>query len=185
MLARLDACAGETWDRLSPVEIATEHRLQSFAPARLPDSLMASLEATLREVRFPNEEKIVPFPKLAQPAQDRGGRWWGAAAAVAITGALSALLIPTDHSNTQTISSTGKNPGIYQSPAREELIPAGFNRGLSEAVDEGVIWQQDSQPHRVLKVIYKDLITLKDSNGGTYQVEQPRVEYILVPAKTD
>ena len=30
-----------------------------------------------------------------------------------------------------------------------------------------------------------DLVTLKDAAGRTYQVEQPRVEYILVPAQTD
>jgi hypothetical protein len=28
-------------------------------------------------------------------------------------------------------------------------------------------------------------VTLKDPSGRTYQVEQPRVEYIFVPAKTD
>jgi hypothetical protein len=70
-------------------------------------------------------------------------------------------------------------------PASGELIPAGFNSGLSEAVDQGVIWQPDQQPHRVLKVVYKDCVTLKDANGGTYQVERPRVEYILVPADTN
>jgi hypothetical protein len=34
-------------------------------------------------------------------------------------------------------------------------------------------------------VVYKDLVTLKDASGRTVQVEQPRVEYMLVPAKTD
>jgi hypothetical protein len=29
------------------------------------------------------------------------------------------------------------------------------------------------------------MVTLKDANGRTVQVEQPRVEYMLVPAKTD
>ncbi|MCX6866861.1 MAG: hypothetical protein NTV46_11725, partial [Verrucomicrobia bacterium] len=65
------------------------------------------------------------------------------------------------------------------------LIPAGITRGLSEARDEGVIWQANDQPHRVLKIIYMDRVTLKDTTGQTYQVDQPRVEYILVPAKTD
>jgi hypothetical protein len=65
------------------------------------------------------------------------------------------------------------------------LVPAGFDRGLSEASDEGVVWQSANRPHRVLKVVYQERVTLKDSAGRTYQVEQPRVEYILVPAKTD
>ena len=40
------------------------------------------------------------------------------------------------------------------------------------------VWQADDDTVRILR-------TLKDANGATYQVEQPRVEYILVPAKTD
>jgi hypothetical protein len=70
-------------------------------------------------------------------------------------------------------------------PATGELIPASFKRGLSETRDEGVIWQTNEQPHRVLKVVYVDRATLKDAQGRTYQVEQPRVEYLLVPAQTD
>ena len=65
------------------------------------------------------------------------------------------------------------------------LVPAGFNRGLSEASDEGVVWQANDQPHRVVKVVYIDKVTMKDGNGRTYQMERPRVEYILVPAKID
>jgi hypothetical protein len=37
----------------------------------------------------------------------------------------------------------------------------------------------------VLKFTYQDCATLRDDKGRTYQVEQPRVEYLLVPAKTD
>jgi hypothetical protein len=65
------------------------------------------------------------------------------------------------------------------------LIPASFKRGLSEASDQGVIWQQDNQPHRVVKVVYQDRVTLRDASGATYQVEQPRVEYILLPTRID
>jgi hypothetical protein len=69
--------------------------------------------------------------------------------------------------------------------ANGNFVPAGFNRGLSEVHDEGVVWKSNSQPHSVVRVVYKDLVTLKDANGRTVQVEQPRVEYMLVPAKTD
>jgi hypothetical protein len=34
-------------------------------------------------------------------------------------------------------------------------------------------------------MIYKEQVTLKDANGRVYQMEQPRVEYILVPTKND
>ena len=47
------------------------------------------------------------------------------------------------------------------------------------------MWQTDTQPKSVVRVIYKDKMTLKDDRGRTFQVEQPRVEYLLVPARTD
>jgi hypothetical protein len=37
----------------------------------------------------------------------------------------------------------------------------------------------------VVRVVYKDHVTLRDASGRTMEVEQPRVEYMLVPDKTD
>ena len=48
-----------------------------------------------------------------------------------------------------------------------------------------MIVQENQLPHRLLKVVYMDRVTLKDADGRTYQVEQPRIEYILVPATAD
>ena len=185
LLDRLDACADGTWAELDPVEIHYEKRLLSVTPAKLPPALMASLEATLRDTPFSNNQIIVPFPqgKAAAPHKHRG--WWGAAAAVALTGAVTALLVPMNQDTGKTAEAPPNRSHAPTSITGGELVPAGFNRGLSEASDQGVIWQSNKQPHRVLRVVYKDRVTLKDAAGRTYQVEQPRVEYILVPAKTD
>ena len=43
-----------------------------------------------------------------------------------------------------------------------------------------MIWQSNQQPHRVLKVVYQDRVTYRDPSGKTYQVEQPRVEPLLL-----
>ena len=186
LLDRLDACAGGTWTELDPAEIAFEKQLRAIAPAKLPASLAASLEATLSGVGFPQVEKIVPFPRrdAAQPRRNRG--WWSAAAVVALTGAISALLVPTNNNKGNTVAAPSINSAPIPSAGRpDRLIPAGFKSGVSEASDEGVIWQNNNRAHRVLKVVYTDLVTLKNANGTTYQVEQPRVEYILVPAHAD
>lgn len=186
LLDRLDACTEGAWTKLTPEETCLEAQLQAIAPAKLPPALMASLESALREVPFPKDETIVRFP-LQKPAAIRKHRgWWGAAAAVALTGAVTALLIPTKPKTGNIADTPPANTVITPAPANGgELIPAGINRGLSEASDEGFIWQSNQQPHRVLKFVYKDKGTFKDAYGRTYQVERPRVEYILVPAKTD
>lgn len=65
------------------------------------------------------------------------------------------------------------------------LVPAGFDRGVSQVKDEGLVWKNDTQPHSLMRVEYVDKITLKDRDGRTYQMEQPGFRYMLVPAKTD
>ena len=185
LLARLDACAADHWTALTPAETTFERHLQGIPPAALPASLMASLESTLGAVPFPGEKNIVRFPKhgTAAPASNRN--WWGAAAAVALIGAATALLIPQQATPSAPPSAKLENHETKPADSIPQLIPAGFKRGLSEARDEGVIWQSNDRPHRVLKVVYQEEVTLKDGNGRTYQVQQPRVEYILVPAKND
>ncbi len=184
LLDRLDACADASWTELSPAEVRQEQQLRAFTPAQLSPALMASLEATLREVPFSQAETIIGFPVKKSTTQPSRRSWWGAAA-VALTGAITALLVPVNPSPRQVAGNSPETPIIPVSPSRSELIPAGFNRGLSEASDEGVIWQSNQPPHRVLKMIYKEQVTLKDANGKVYQMEQPRVEYILVPTKND
>lgn len=185
LLDRLDACADASWAKLSPAEVRQEQQLRAITPAQLSPALMASLEAILREVPFSQAETIIGFPVKKSTTQPSRRSWWGAAAAVALTGAITALLVPVNPSPREVAGTSPGNSIIPVSPSPSELIPASFNRGLSEASDEGVIWQSNQPPHRVLKMIYKEQVTLKDANGKIYQMEQPRVEYILVPTKND
>jgi hypothetical protein len=187
LLERLDACTEETWTMPTPDEIRMEEKLRAVAPAALSPALMSSLESLAGGVPFPQDDTIVRFPTprtATAPRRQRG--WWGAAAAVALTGAVTALLIPAGKVS-QSISETTPREVRPDSAVRPggKLIPATFNRGLSEASDQGVIWHSDEQPHRVLKFVYKDRATARDPEGHIYQIERPHVEYILVPAKTD
>jgi len=185
LLARLEACADGSWTALDPVELEFEQRLRGMAPARMPESLMRSLESSVAGVPFTKDPpKIVRFPDRDVQPQRAPRSWWSAAAAVALLGGLAGMLVPAAKPGKEAVAASGSATSIRSAPAAP-LIPAGFNRGLKEASDEGVIWQSSQRPHRVLKVVYQDRVTLKDASGKTYQVEQPRVEYILVPAKTD
>ncbi|RYZ48518.1 MAG: hypothetical protein EOP49_18505 [Sphingobacteriales bacterium] len=76
------------------------------------------------------------------------------------------------------------SPAI-SSAASSNLVPASFNRGVSEVHDEGVVYNSGNKPHSVVRVVYTDRVTLKHPDGRTYQVEQPKVKYVLVPAHTD
>ncbi len=185
-ITRLEASAEGTWVELSNQERSFENFLRGTSPAKLEPSFLADLEAIVRNVPFITDEKIVPFPNAAATPTRRSRPMWGAAAAVALIGAATALMMPAGKSPESTprrLAATASAP--IKSPAHGNFVPAGFNRGLSEVRDEGVVWKSNSQPHSVVRVVYKDLVTLKDASGRTVQVEQPRVEYMLVPAKTD
>lgn len=197
LLARMEACAAGSWTQLYPTEIALEKELRLSRPSGLDPELASRLESVLAAVPFHVDEKIVVFPKVSASSKApvhkvRKDRAWAAVAAVAVIGAFSAFLIPAPGpgENTAGTGGSGSSPSPAQASeapavASGGLVPAGFNRGLSEASDHGVIWASGNRPHRVLKVVYQERVNFKDADGRTYQIEQPRVEYILVPARAN
>ncbi|HSP43200.1 MAG TPA: hypothetical protein VLO11_10045 [Luteolibacter sp.] len=190
---RLEQCADGSWDFTSPLELGMEHQLRAEAPLALDPNMTERLLAEVMDLPFPESPpKILPFPAkvAAQPANEvtrRGGRWLAAAAAVALMGALAGWFVPQGSRIDAPLAGENSSaaPAPAATPLPSPLTPAGLNRGLSEATDEGVILHGNNRPHRVLKFVYREQVTLKDEQGRTYQVEQPRVEYLIVPAKTD
>lgn len=185
LLSRLEGCTANTWTEPTPETLRLAQQLQSLAPANLPASLKISLEALVSTVEFPKNTNILTFPQSQHPARNHARTWWSAAAAVALIGALSALIVPPRHETHRFTGGPSKSQNALPTRSSAHLVPASFNRGLTETHDEGVIWPSNEPAQRVLKVVYTDRVTLKDATGQTYQVEQPRVEYILVPAKAD
>ncbi len=187
-IARFEACVNETIGELDPSEREFERELMERSPAPLSPELMASLTAIVSAVPYPTPApNIVAFPihgELTATLSRSPRHWWGAAAAVALFGAFAGLMVPGGKP-TQPIASSQPSAPLSRPAAPSALVPAGFNRGLSEASDEGVILQSEDKAHRVLKMVYQDRVTLKDVSGRTYQIEQPRTEYILVPSNID
>lgn len=186
LLSRLEAAADGTLEELTPGEIRFEEFLRSSSPAALSSDFMASLESVVAGVPFPVNEKIVLFPKSGSAPAKRSARpMWSAAAAVALIGAATALLMPTTKQAQRQVVAQAASPAPIVSSANGNFVPASFNRGVSEVHDEGVVWKENNQPHSLVRVVYKELVTLKDASGRTFQIEQPKVKYVLVPAKAD
>lgn len=167
----LDAASAATTE----IDGKTEVILAAKRPAALSANFMARLEglveAVPREIPEPEAARIIPFRRYA------------AAAAIALAGAAVALLAPMQDGHSDTAGRDGTIPAAPTQDARH-FVPAAHARGLSEARDEGVIWK-DNTPHRVLRIVYTDTITLRNDSGEIVEVEQPRVEYIVVPQTTD
>lgn len=186
LLTRLEAAAAGNLTEPTREEIRLEALLRESTPARLDPAFFAELEAVFRDVPFPVNDKIVLFPKAnASPRPSAKRPMWSAAAAVALIGAATALLMPPGEPVARTTSTSPRPAGITPNAGADSFVPAGFNRGVSKVKDEGVVWKSNTQPHSLMRVDYIDRITLKDEKGRTFQVEQPRVRYIMVPEKTD
>lgn len=185
-MQRLEAAADGTLEQLTPAELRFEQQLKASSPSRLSSDFMAELEAIVRDVPFPKDEKILLFPKGGPTPQVRKQRpIWSAAAAVALIGAATALLMPDGKQPASRHTASTLQPMALSAGASSgNFVPASFNRGVSEVHDEGVVWKEN-QPHTMVRVVYKELVTLTDKKGRTFQVEQPKVKWVLIPAKAD
>lgn len=190
-LSRLEAAADGELIILSEEELGLERSLRTRTPAALSADFMAGLEQVVADVPFPVDEKILLFPKTApvRPAVRKSNRpMWAAAAAVALVGATTALLLPDRGPASPVVkqeSQTSAPSSQSTSANRSSYTPYIMNTEFSDAKDEGVSWHQADRPHRVLRTTYIDRYTLRNAEGKTVEVEQPRTEYIFVPEKMD
>lgn len=169
----------QTDTALRPIEAATS----KLKPATLNDALTERLAEVVEVVPFPVDEKVVLFPGGSAAMEEKKPRfkWWAAAAAVALAGGLSALMV----SPPKDAPKLAKNNPISSRVNSGAFVPASFGSGVSGTDDLGVMWSGDRRPMRVVRVVYKDVVTFLNEKGEEVSVEVPRVEYLMVPEKID
>lgn len=195
-LERLAASADDTLVTLGHEDQHFENSLRTFAPRGLPDDFNLRLQALIGDTPFSVDEKIVLFNKTGPRKQTKPAKTFsifgfGAAAAVALLGSIAAFMIPGPDSPEQIVSQTSQtSPPAIGSPLSPNVTPASRasfnrNRNLSATHDEGVIWQNPTQPHRVIRLTFTDEVSITNEHGETIQFQQPRFEYLIVPEKID
>ena len=168
-----------------PALMSVENSLGSMTPLAVRDSVGDAMLATVSAVPFPVDEKVVLFPGSSKPAVKSASRrpWYAAAAAVAVAGAFSAMMVE------QPRAKSGSPVASVESriPTRQPtgFVPASVGSGLEEAKDEGVMWTTDGKPVRMVRVIYMDKAKYRNAQGEIIEFERPRVEYLMVPEKID
>ena len=185
---RLLAAVEGSLQQRDPALRGVEDSLGAIAPASLPAPLAASLLATVSRIPFPVDEKVVLFPGAAKTGEATRSRrpWFAAAAAVAVAGAFSALMVdpPAGRSGAgQTVSAADGSAAPRVAP--KGFVPASVGTGVEQASDEGVMWTQDGKAMRMVRVIYSDKVKYLNERGEVIEVERPRVEYLMVPEKID
>ncbi len=185
LLARLEAAADGNLTVLTQEELRLETQLRATAPAQFSPEYLAELEAVFRNVPFPINDKIVLFPKAnTAPRQTTQRPMWAAAAAVALIGATTALLLPPAKPSGKIAAASPTSTHNAQ-PISGNFTPSQFNRNVVNVSDGGVVWKSNTQPQHVLRIGYTDLFIMEDENGRTLKFEVPSVREVMVPAKTD
>lgn len=168
-----------------PALRSVESSLEAMTPLAVGSKAADAMLDTVSAVPFPVDEKVVLFPGSSKPAEKSASRrpWYAAAAAVAVAGAFSAMMVD------QPPVKSGRPLASTDSaiPARQPtgFVPASVGSGLEEAKDEGVMWTNDGKPVRMVRVIYMDKAKYRNAQGKIIEVERPRVEYLMVPEKID
>lgn len=162
-----------------------ESTLGSMTPRAVRIEATDAMLATVSAVPFPVDEKVVLFPGSPKAAEKSVSRrpWYAAAAAVAVAGAFSAMMV--EQPRVKTGSSFASVESRIPSRQPTGFVPASVGSGLEEARDEGVMWTNDGKPVRMVRVIYMDKAKYRNAQGEIIEVERPRVEYLMVPEKID
>ncbi|TAE76192.1 MAG: hypothetical protein EAZ65_01910 [Verrucomicrobia bacterium] len=181
-MVRLLAALEGRLQQKDPAMSGVETELVGMSPSALPAGFEAASLAKLSRVTFPSERKVLAFPGGVKAERKPVSRmpWYAAAAAVAVAGAFSALMVGEGQAPIRAAQA-----GREKFPVAEGFVPASVGTGLDEASDEGVRWTAQGKPVRMLRVIYKDRVEYRNAEGKIIEVERPRVEYLIVPEKMD
>ena len=186
-----------------------EHDLAQMETPALPEDVLNRMVSAMDRwhENVPLEEKVVSFDsssvqecdsKKAVPARKRSGVNYAAAAAVALLGAVAALVAPglNQGSSSVAVEASGElinQPEIQQSvnvnnvaqPRDAWLVPDSYSHNVTNTTQRGVVMSKDNTPHRVIQIDYTDSVKFLNKEGHEFEIERPGVNMLLVPVDVD
>lgn len=191
---RLVSCAEETIEIL-PIELRKiEEELKELSLSKIPVSLEFCIMRILGDTHFSVDDKVVLF---SQPSAHRNFtkkkkpfysfKIIPIAAGITLTTSLFFWWSSNDQAGTkltqiEKVPLSSKNIELGKDI---KLSPSSFVSHLRDTHDEGTVWHENNQPHRVVRMTYLDQATMNVSNGHPIYVKAPRVEYVVIPEKID
>lgn len=145
---------------------------------------------------LPVEEKLVPFgidEKASEQTTEKASRkaMWATAAAVALLGALSALVIPkADDQNfaamdfTNSVQPAASNLAT-SAPRDAWVVPDSLTHRVTNTTESGIVMSENNTLHRRIRIEYLDTVKVLDDRGREIEIERPSVEVVLLPVVTN
>ena len=177
-----------------------EIHLENITPASMPSDMIDRMARAMDNwhEQVPVDEKLVAFNEgLGREKKTRksyGLGMWSAAAAVALLGAFSALVMPnfTQDAKTVVTAETGKNAMQINSANlvtassmanNARLVQDSLSHKVTNTSDQGMVLSGDKVPHRCIRVEYTDRVVVEGKDGRQMEINCPGVEYILIPVE--
>ncbi|WP_435894459.1 hypothetical protein [Oceaniferula spumae] len=195
-----------------------ETHLGQLAPAGLSVDMISRMAIAMDRWHeyVPVEEKVVPFGtqdsapvnKLGEKKAKRSSAYgmYAAAAAVALLGAVTALVMPhldsaapasagtvADSGNEKIFTPANTQPDsrsvhavdVSNAPRDAWMVPNSLSHMVTNTSDTGVLITRDNVPHRSIRIDYVDRLKVLDEDGREIEINRPGVQYVLIPVQTN
>ncbi len=168
-----------------------EEELRGFSPSPLSNEVLTRMvqamdrweetdpksdEVVERSIEVLEGGKVVAFPY----EKERKASWkpmWGAAAAVAILGALIGVFLPErSDSPIVTLSDYGTVPSLRHA----SFVPVDANRRIS-SLDAGMISDREGIPYQVIRVVRQEEAKFRGADNVGLKISRPKVDIYVVP----
>lgn len=177
-----------------------ESQLEKLSPKGMPTDMVARMvEAMDRwQDTVPAEEKIVPFQAVGSERAGAGRfNVWATAAAVTLMGAVGVVLMNPVGGDRSAVAKTTV-PDVAE-PSVDFLIGGNtgggknvvgvsngaMDREVADDPTQKIVFDGKGRAHRLVRIDYKDKMTLTGKDGEQVTVEKPVVEYYLVPVQVE
>lgn len=193
---RLDSGGGASQLACSDLNELEIH-LNDLAPSAVPDDILARMSRAMDSWHeyVPVDEKVVLFNAAKEKSSSYGfgGNMWTAAAAVAVLGAVTALVLPRfDSAPGNFVVEKNPTPPSMKNVAAKPfgikgatLTSNSLSHQVTNTSDNGVVFSNDNTPHRCIRVDYVDRIRGKDAHGRQVEINTPGVDFLLIPVETN
>lgn len=215
LLARMDRLMGGWEDSKSVLTVVDseedhelkilEGQLSQLSPVALPDEMLSRMTHAMdRWQDHASEEGNVVSIHHQSPSAPRvfNKGMLKAAAAVALLGAASALLMPpltSNHDKPTSMAGRSGSPstsGLNSSTAHQvSSLPVSpyfsgmggdhLSHQVTRTSDGGVVFASDNKPLRCIRVDYIDSIKGKDAEGRDIEIKNPGVDFMFIPVETN
>lgn len=171
-----------------------EQQLGRLNPSVMPADMLARMETAMQ--RWQNhvtpQDKIIPFEAISPQKTHNHHRSFtliASAAAIALIGAVSVMLKPSEKAAPE-VAQSSPEPALV-APSSAATPPSGIaltsnprvGSSILNSSDDTITYDENGRPMRVVSVELIDELKIKDAHGREFTIKRPRTEHYLVPVE--